>query len=352
MLNIPPSQNCVDVKIIDSTIHGAFPLALFAQPRISGRELIETAYCFYIEHPTLNKRVLFDLGMRKDYNNLPPKHAGMIQQTGWVLDVEKNVIEIIQEHGIKPDTIDSIIWSHAHADHTGDPSTFPTSTELVIGPGTTAKFMPGYPLDPDGEILESDYKDRPVREINFRAGDSGSHLEIGGFNAVDFFGDGSFYLLDTPGHEIGHMCGLARTTPNTFVLMGADGCHHPGVIRPNQNTPLPAEISPNPLDFAAKPCPCAMFLDIHPKKSKIDPYYSIALKPDGSGIMFKNVDEANTTIEKLKAFDADDNIFIVLSHDESLSEVIELIPKGANKWHEKRWKELSRWKFLADFEYS
>lgn len=38
------------------------------------------------------------------------------------------------------------------------------------------------------------------------------------------FGDGSFYLLEAPGHATGHMCGLARTTadPPLFVFMGAD----------------------------------------------------------------------------------------------------------------------------------
>jgi hypothetical protein len=34
-----------------------------------------------------------------------------------------------------------------------------------------------------------------VREISFDESD----LEIGGFRALDYFGDGSFYLLDAPG---------------------------------------------------------------------------------------------------------------------------------------------------------
>lgn len=33
-----------------------------------------------------------------------------------------------------------------------------------------------------------------MREIDFAGGP-----EIGGFRAMDFFGDGSFYLLDSPG---------------------------------------------------------------------------------------------------------------------------------------------------------
>ena len=35
---------------------------------------------------------------------------------------------------------------------------------------------------------------RPTREIEFD-----NALDIGGFRAFDYFGDGSFYLLDAPG---------------------------------------------------------------------------------------------------------------------------------------------------------
>ncbi len=37
--------------------------------------------------------------------------------------------------------------------------------------------------------------------------------------AVDYFGDGSFLPLDGPGHAIGHLCGLARTTVDPPTVM-------------------------------------------------------------------------------------------------------------------------------------
>ena len=55
--------------------------------------------------------------------------------------------------------------------------------------------MPGYPAKGDSPILESDYEGRALNEIDFR--DTG--LRLGQFRAMDFFGDGSFYLLDSPG---------------------------------------------------------------------------------------------------------------------------------------------------------
>lgn len=84
--------------------------------------------------------------------------------------------------------------SHFHFDHIGDVSKFPESTSVVVGPGTQEFLLPGYPAQEDAMILESDLEG-PVREINF----DDAPLEIGRFKALDYFGDGSFYLLDTPG---------------------------------------------------------------------------------------------------------------------------------------------------------
>lgn len=49
-------------------------------------------------------------------------------------------------------------YSHWHVDHVGDPSTFPSHVELVVGSGFKDAFLPGYPADPNGVILESDYE--------------------------------------------------------------------------------------------------------------------------------------------------------------------------------------------------
>lgn len=55
--------------------------------------------------------------------------------------------------------------------------------------------MPGFPVKEDSTIRESDYKGREVREIEL----DNAGLHLGHFRAMDYFGDGSFYLLDSPG---------------------------------------------------------------------------------------------------------------------------------------------------------
>jgi hypothetical protein len=75
-------------------------------------------------------------------------------------------------------------------------SLFPPLTEIVVGPGFKAapQLLPGFPKKLDSPVLVSDFAGRQLREIDFEV----SGLEIGGYRAFDFFGDGSFYLLGRP----------------------------------------------------------------------------------------------------------------------------------------------------------
>ncbi|RSL87849.1 hypothetical protein CEP52_015416 [Fusarium oligoseptatum] len=240
-------------------------------------------------------------------------------------------------NGIAPGDIDGIIWS-------GDPSTFPPEVDLIVGPGFKHALLPGYPADPDAVILESDYAGRNLREIDFATG-----LQIGQFRAMGYFGDGSFYLLDSPGHAVGHLCALARTTPSTFIFMGGDGCHHAGSLRPNKHLPLPKELSPSP--FAIPPnaegtiCQGALLEAIHPNQENTKPYYSRLASAPG-----RDVPEAEATIEKMINFDLREDVFVIIAHDRTLLDVINFFPKKANEWKEKGWKGASRWRFLEDFK--
>ncbi|KAL8664290.1 MAG: hypothetical protein Q9168_007937, partial [Polycauliona sp. 1 TL-2023] len=193
---IPESASTVNISIIDSTarIHG-IPTETFMIPKIKGYDVISCpAYSFLIEHQASGQKLLFDLGVRKDWENLTPKIASAIKEKGWSVAVEKGVVDVLKEGGVDPKSINAIIWSHYHWDHTGDPSTFPHSTDLVVGPGFKDAFVPAYPANQDSAIHESDYANRELREISFD-----SDLTIGGYKALDYFGDGSFYLLDSPG---------------------------------------------------------------------------------------------------------------------------------------------------------
>lgn len=262
-LNIPPSNAAVHVQLINTTsqING-IAVASFFEPPIKGHETLNCpAYSFLITHPTLKRSILFDLGVRKDFENLPPRIWGGLKNYGWDIKVEKSVRDILESNGISPSTIEGMIWSHWHWDHTGDPSTFPSSTALIVGPGFKSAFVPGFPANPDGVVLESDYAGRELREVSFDP--SPSVLKIGNFNALDYFEDGSFYILDAPGHTIGHLCALARVKGEDgregFVFMGGDACHHNGEFRPSAYRPLAQEIIPHPWEGKGAVCPGSVF---------------------------------------------------------------------------------------------
>jgi glyoxylase-like metal-dependent hydrolase (beta-lactamase superfamily II) len=201
-------------------------------------------------------------------------------------------------------------------------------------------MTPGYPTNPESPILERAYKDREFVEITFQDG-----FKLGQFRAFDYFGDGSFYLLDAPGHAVGHMSGLARTTPGTFVFMGGDICHHGGQMRPTEYLPLPEHITPNPFKSKGQPCPGALLLDVHPEHSSTKRFYRVSEEGFSS-----DPPEAQRSIEKLEEFDGNDNVFTVIAHDATLVDIIDFFPKSVNDWKAKGYREKGMWEFLRDFK--
>lgn len=302
-------------------------------------------YCFLISNG--DHHIIFDLGIRSDWESYAPEIVSLVKKTTKIMNA-RNISEILDTEStgleVRSKDIKAIIWSHNHFDHIGDPSTFPPTTDLVVGPGFKEQYYPGYPINPEASILESDTRGRNFREVDIQK--EGKGLKIGRFNAIDYFSDGSFYLLDAPGHSIGHLCGFARVTssPESFVFLGADACHHAGLFRPTEYLPLPKKISPSPIQRFGGFCPGAMLQQVQPRKSANEPF----LTP--SKIAFPCHDDALETIEKIKELDAVDNIFVIISHDASLKGQIEEFPNSINDWKSKGLKSKTRWLFCKDFE--
>ncbi|KAI6754572.1 hypothetical protein HG530_012324 [Fusarium avenaceum] len=342
-----PSGKAAKLSIIDSTLRfSRMPLAFLMKPAMDGMEMmpVVTTWSFLVESSS-GKKALFDLGVPKNpLENFSPTWVKLITEKNLGVEVTQNVADILKDNGVQPSEIDS---SHHHFDHIGDITTFPGSTELVAGPGFKEAFCPGYPANPDSPLREVDFEGRHFREINFEE----SPLQIGPFRAFDFFGDGSFYLLNTPGHSIGHLAGLARTTanPDTFILMGGDLCHHGGELRPSQYLPCPKDLSEHlslsdSLRLRLSQCPGSVFDDLNVKRGRKpgETFFDPAIGFD--------IEQAIQTIKDVQQADAQDNVFFIPAHDMSVAGIIDEFPRTANDWKAKGWREKTFWKFLEDFE--
>lgn len=173
-------------------------------------------------------------------------------------------------------------------------------------------------------------------------------LKIGNFPAYDYFGDGSFYLLDSPGHAVGHLCGLARTTstPASFVLLGGDICHYAGIFRPSKHLPMPDKITPHPClpDENTSLCPGHAWEDLQKSRGResTDTLYDMTFGHD--------VPLATRTAGKLQELDCLENVFVIIAHDSTVRDGVPHFPQNLNVWMESGWAKKLKWAFLKDMK--
>ena len=337
--------HCVKVSVINGA--NSHMLAdMLVHPAPQGQKYMDLAdFSFLIESRHFNRKVLFDLAFMKDLGDrMPPALKALFAGDEHVkggIDEFHNVPDTIQAQGIELSEINAVIWSHMHIDHVGDLSVFPPNTDLVVGPGLKASCMPGYPANPDAFVLDSAFQGRRVQEVDFAS----STTTIGGFRAVDFFGDSSFWLLEAPGHTDHHLCALCRTTENSWCLLGGDACHNMAQLRPNRFRPLTDNIPASMLGRTPPPERCGCAQTPHPvRPDKESSFYGLV--PG----MHENLEEAEQTVEKLKVFDGRDDVMIVIAHDATLLNVLEFFPQNINDWKARGWAAQGRWLFLEDMD--
>lgn len=325
-LNLPSGSNTCELSILNTTCDMTLPTISLIGPNIKGHENLNLpTFSFYIYNARQNKRVLFDLGSRKDWWNFTP----VVLDSTLSQDIS-NVMSDAQSGDALG--IDGI-------------QLFPKNVDVVVGAPFKSVFLPGYPTGPNSPFYEADFEGRNIVELEF----DGS-LKIGQFLAHDYFGDGSFYLLKVPGHTAGHISGLVRTTPDTFVFLGGDVCHFPGAYRPSEYIPMP-ETLPAETKLDARiplPCPCSYFTACHPhpEKARTTPFYRVSEDP---GSWYEDAPEAQRSVDKLTEFDGDENVFLAIAHDPALQDTLTFFPNGTiNDWKAKGWKRTTHWGFVNE----
>lgn len=102
-LDIPRSDSVARLRIVDQGCTFSMPARSFIKPVQKGQEQLEVPdISFLIEHEGSKKKVMFDLGVRKDYWNLPAVVLNRLGQRRAVLSirVDKDTTEVLEENGI------------------------------------------------------------------------------------------------------------------------------------------------------------------------------------------------------------------------------------------------------------
>lgn len=177
---------------------------------------------FLLRHSKSQKKLLFDLGIRRDWENLPPAFIKKIKAIGFGVEVPQYVVAALAKGGTRPEDIDFVCISHLHFDHVGYTKPF-TNVTYLAGEGCRPLVEDGYPANPES-FFTSDLL--PASRTHFLS--AAEWPPLGPFeHALDFYGDGSLYIVDAgPGHLPRHVNLLIRTSSDGgWVYLAGDSAH-------------------------------------------------------------------------------------------------------------------------------
>lgn len=135
----------------------------------------------------------------------------------------------LRNGGLEPGDIETIVLSHPHQDHAGDPKLFPRA-RFFLGAAARPLLENGYPKDPKSHFVADLL---PEGQIEWLDPNGAEWKPIGPFErTLDFWGDGSFYIVDAPGHMPGHLNALVRTSSDGgWVYLVGDAAHDWRLLR-------------------------------------------------------------------------------------------------------------------------
>ncbi len=174
-----------------------------------GDEPIEISF-YVVEHPTQGRFIL-DTGLGQVFRQSPDAWpvSGIIKSFMKMetLKIHRTLGEWMRAQG---GTLTGVFLTHTHMDHILGSGDAPTSVPFFVGPRETrnTRFMNSFVQGSTDRILGAG---RRLRELSFPAPTGPEALAV-----LDYFGDGSFYVIHSPGHTAGSL---------VFVVLATDGRH-------------------------------------------------------------------------------------------------------------------------------
>ena len=113
---VPRGDVTVRVSLINPVNFGPAILKRFMAPDVPLLERFKDSpsLTFLIEHPS-GRKLVWDLGIRKDYQNYSKSISDYLPTTNYNIQVDKNVVDILEENGIPGDDIEAVIWRYVVA---------------------------------------------------------------------------------------------------------------------------------------------------------------------------------------------------------------------------------------------
>nr|WP_314844268.1 MBL fold metallo-hydrolase [uncultured Microbacterium sp.] len=192
------------------------------------------------------RRVLFDTG-----------YATGRWRTGWRgvvyrrllpprVSTEDDVAARLRADGVDPASVTHVVLSHLHPDHVGGVRRFPQATFVVsegmlrtlrsprLRTGVLTGLLPPWFPDPHTVVLgEADFTPVDVSGVTLRA--------------HDLLGDGSYLILDLPGHADGHQGALVERR----VILAGDAAWGSDLLDDaDRLTRLPRAVQHEPREYA------------------------------------------------------------------------------------------------------
>lgn len=177
-------------------------------------------------------RLVFDLGLRRDIKLYPAvlqKHCEGRQP----LSTQPDVVASLASGGLGVKDIDYVMFSHVHYDHVGMPKDFDSpKTTFLVGSGALGLLSGKTTLDIgshsffEADLLPPERTSELPNPSNSSNTSQHKWKPLHPFpNVIDFFGDGSVYIVDAPGHLPGHINLMCRISRSKFVILAGDACH-------------------------------------------------------------------------------------------------------------------------------
>lgn len=166
---------------------------------------------YLIEHP--EGYVLVDTGWHTDIRDNLRKHLGWLHSSMYQgrLPQGQSVTEQIAAIGIEPEDLSFVVLSHLHSDHVSGVGLVEDADQIIVSEREWAARN-------DFNYITSMWDGISIEPFAFE------DIPYGPFGrGLDLYGDGSIFLVYTPGHSKGHVSVLSRTDAGWVLLAGDVG---------------------------------------------------------------------------------------------------------------------------------